>query len=390
MKAKRLTILILISYAVHFCWGQVKSDSKPPKSLVETKVISQYVTFNPSTNFELFEHRKGLPIGEIRNVTQANDGYVWISIWDYGLVRYDGSKFRSLEEFTGGLISMPSKHIMNVAKSYKNGFWLIANDGIIWFDLKTYRSKIINKIPKQVFETTLHWGCLEDKHGRLWVFGKGIFIYDPLTEEVEEISKINAVDGVTGKTIDISKHFFDNNNYQPVLTRNGVFWITGLSATSPLMISVDSENKKITSYSAGSKYFVGGITQLVPDPGGKYIWTVRLEAEPFAYGGSKKYIARYNLTENKWLLLSFNEETQREKAASEFLLSHIVDGKLWATRGNTIRVIDTKTFHTQIHIIESTHGTLQVHNGVNFVRWLWNNHELFRNFSNAIRFTKLT
>ena len=105
---------------VNFCYSQPgnKNSNNLSNEIIH---ISQYDNSLLPINFKLVDHGSGLPEWEIQQVVQTDDGYVWLSIWNYGLVRYDGYHFRSFIPIPGDSTSVPA-HISQISKSSKTKF----------------------------------------------------------------------------------------------------------------------------------------------------------------------------------------------------------------------------------------------------------------------------
>ena len=81
--------LFVFSLVINFGFGQATNEQYYNLQ-VESKHVTEYATLFPMVNLDVFEHTDGLPQGTIKTVFQSADGYLWISVLNYGLLRYDG------------------------------------------------------------------------------------------------------------------------------------------------------------------------------------------------------------------------------------------------------------------------------------------------------------
>jgi hypothetical protein len=143
MLSKVLTILFILlsDNAICFCQGVI-NNKQPYKVIDGTFYISRSDTLYSPDNFKLINYSDELPRGitdpdfvqhNIQHVVQTDDGYLWLSLEDYGLARYDGYHFRSFIPILGDSTSMPAQKIFHIVKSSKKGLWLVTEKGLVWF-----------------------------------------------------------------------------------------------------------------------------------------------------------------------------------------------------------------------------------------------------------------
>ena len=167
-----------------FVTGNHKHYTTPGNTIYITK----YDSNPPPLNFRSFGIKDGLPRGSVTAFVQSDDGFVWFSVQKLGLVRFDGYHFRIFKPIAGDTTSLPDDYIFGIAKSHKNGLWLASAYGIIWFDLATYKAKLI-PLPPAISPNSDGYGLLEDSRQRLWVYkyaGAQFFLYDSLNNKFTE------------------------------------------------------------------------------------------------------------------------------------------------------------------------------------------------------------
>ena len=368
-----LIILSIFCLSTNFGLGQ--NSKQHESSIVKRKYIGEYTTLFPVINLDMFEHTEGLPRtqGKIKTMLQSTDGFLWISVINYGLFRYDGYQFRSFAFDKNDSTGIPAKFIMDIIPSANKGLWLVTDKGLMWFDLKTYRSKIIKKIPQQLFETIHGWSCVEDKTGKLWIFGHGLYLYDPSSYRIEKISDSLALNVANNQRISIANYFFQNNYSRPKLSPDGSLWL----AANAKLVQIDPASKAITCYPIpwGSTYYTA--IGVLPDPDSSHIWI-----------SFSDRIGRFNLKKQSWLFMDF-KKNDLIKYSEAYFMSHIEDDKLWLANGNSITILDTRSFNAQLFKGDQKWaGNIKMSCGLYGVRWIWDEKDrLFCNITESKRFT---
>ena len=128
-----------------------------PKPVDNTIYITKYDSNPPPLNFRSFGYKDGLPRGYVTDFVQTDDGFVWFSIFNLGLVRFDGYHFRIFKHIEGDTTSLPNDFIIESAKSHKKGLWLASAYGIIWFDLATYKKAKSYTLTNKIWEGFLQF-----------------------------------------------------------------------------------------------------------------------------------------------------------------------------------------------------------------------------------------
>ncbi|HXL56343.1 MAG TPA: hypothetical protein VN958_08810, partial [Chitinophagaceae bacterium] len=165
MHLRSLIIFIAGCGITYFCFSQ-SANKQRAKPVEKTIHITKYDSNPPPLNFRGFSFKDGLPRGEVTDFVQTDDGFVWFSVTRLGLVRFDGYRFRIFKTIEEDTTSLPNDHFFWIAKSHKKGLWLASPYGIIWFDLVTYKTRLI-RLP---VEFPIYYHLFEDSHQRLWVY----------------------------------------------------------------------------------------------------------------------------------------------------------------------------------------------------------------------------
>ena len=106
-------------------------------------------------------------VGAVTDIQQAPDGYLWLTT-SKGISRFDGIRFQSLDEITGGAVR--GVDIDSLFLTPSGGVWLSTrNAGLLfWKDgrLTTYTDRRCTPALKM-------GGMAEDRKGSLWIFASG-------------------------------------------------------------------------------------------------------------------------------------------------------------------------------------------------------------------------
>ncbi|WP_250627927.1 sensor histidine kinase [Pinirhizobacter soli] len=144
--------------------------------------------------------KNGAPTG-VSSLAQTLDGYLWIGT-DHGLFRFDGARFKRLEE------QSPSRRsVYGLYASSDGGLWISYESGGVDFlkggHVTQYGSKA--GLP----DNALIEGFTEDNHGAIWLYGAG-YLYTLVAEHWKSIG------GDLGL----------KSGYAPALliARDGAFW----------------------------------------------------------------------------------------------------------------------------------------------------------------------
>jgi signal transduction histidine kinase/ligand-binding sensor domain-containing protein len=110
-------------------------------------------------------------LGAVDDIQQSPDGYLWLTT-SKGVFRFDGVRFQSADEITGG-----------ATKNIEFASAFVSSSGDVWFrtrlpGLMLWRDGTLSKFPiKGCTPGLLTGSTVEDRDGRIWVAGSaGLFI----------------------------------------------------------------------------------------------------------------------------------------------------------------------------------------------------------------------
>lgn len=94
-----------------------------------TPVFSEKsLSANEEYTVQIWNTENGLPQNSINDITQTNDGYIWLATFD-GLVRFDGLKFQIFNTSTTS--ELKSNSIKKLFSDNQNGLWIITTEGAL-------------------------------------------------------------------------------------------------------------------------------------------------------------------------------------------------------------------------------------------------------------------
>jgi signal transduction histidine kinase/ligand-binding sensor domain-containing protein/DNA-binding response OmpR family regulator len=106
-------------------------------------VLLQADQVSDSLYFWNIRMTEGLPGSTISAIEQDSLGFIWIATND-GLCRYDGADFRTYRQEPGDSNSLSGNEINNLFIDRRGNLWVMAANGLNFFDLKQHR---ISRIP---------------------------------------------------------------------------------------------------------------------------------------------------------------------------------------------------------------------------------------------------
>jgi len=247
----RNVILIVLSFQISFCNGQVKE--KPVNDSTENEVNTQPIILNQSTTFPqihtnlngmvrefvrtMYQDKKGnfwfgtngngiirydgktlekisieglRPFNVVREIVEDKAGHLWFGT-DYGLIKYDGEKFTTYSEKDG----LQDDEIWGLKIDKSGLIWVGSIGGVSHFDGEKFipfplpDSMVEN--PNHMLSYKLVFKIIEDKSGTIWLVtdGNGIFKYNK-----GEVTHLTTKNGLT-----------DNNTADILEDKEGNIWI---------------------------------------------------------------------------------------------------------------------------------------------------------------------
>ncbi len=137
------------------------------------KQLTQYI-------LEHWTSEKGLPSNNIRRLANTPDGSLWLSGFD-GLTHFEGMRFTNLNKRNVSTFENNSTYSLSASP---NGTLWVATDGSGLFAYQ--KGKLVLKAWKK----ELLGGVFAEKEDKIWVSvrNKGLFLYNPLTNEQQKVS----------------------------------------------------------------------------------------------------------------------------------------------------------------------------------------------------------
>ena len=349
MQLRSLILVIACCGITYSCFSQSLSAAKtaPPE---KTIYITKYDSNPPPLNFRSFDLKDGLPRGEVNEFIQTDDGFVWFSLSELGLVRFDGYHFRVFNSFSEDTTSLPNEHITSMAKSHKNGLWLASTRGIIWFDLTTYKSKLI---PLPAGMSSLYYRLFEDSHQRLWLYySENLFLYESLHNKFTELKSHGATDAFNGEKVNIDKTtIFDINE-----SENGDLFLLG-----NCLLKLNPETFAFIYYkitNTHSPFFTFAI-----DQDKKNIWLSGWDG-----------LLKLNYKSDSLTHYTFEKINTQPGIENHSFVSQKNDSQLWLSNEQEIRIFNKNTNKVSAYK-KANNENISVTEfnakGINGIEWFW-------------------
>jgi ligand-binding sensor domain-containing protein len=156
----RNLILIVLTFQISFCTGQVKEKSGNDK--IENEESNQQLTFNRSTTFpQIHTNLNGMVREFVRTMYQDKKGNYWFGTNENGIIRFDG---QTLEK-----ISIEQKQkwvaIREIVEDKVGNVWFGTSSGLVKYDGEKFTT-FSTEVGLQNEEI---WGLTVDKSGLIWV-----------------------------------------------------------------------------------------------------------------------------------------------------------------------------------------------------------------------------
>ncbi len=137
------------------------------------KQLTQYI-------LEHWTSEKGLPSNNIRRLTTTQDGFLWLSGFD-GLTNFEGVRFTNFNK--KNTKSLQNNATYSISEAPNGTLW-VATDGS---GLYAYQK---GKLEYKLYEKEFVGGVFAEENNKIWVSvrNKGLFIYNPETQEQQKIN----------------------------------------------------------------------------------------------------------------------------------------------------------------------------------------------------------
>ncbi len=235
--------------------------------------------------------------------------------------------------------------------------WLASPYGIIWFDLKTYKAKLI-PLPS-AFIHAENYQLFEDTKQRLWIYklliyGRSLFLYEPVNNKFNEIKTRIATDAVAGKKRNIDPAWFCNINE----SENGDLFILG-----NYLLKFKPESFQFTIYPK-IENTPQGYLSLEVDNDNQHLWLSKWMG-----------LIKYNFHKDSMIHYNFERIGNKGDIENYFLASSKNKNELWLSNTNELRVFDkstNKVFLYKKFNTDDLSATDYHAKGINGMEWFWN------------------
>lgn len=142
-------------------------------------------------HFKIYSVNHGLPHGQVSDIIQASDGYIWLGTSGGGLVKFNGKHFQPYTIQDG----LKDDLVNFVFEDSKNQLWSATyNGGVALLD----KNRFIYPFEGEEIEDVYVISMKEDLDGNYWflTYQNGIFIHDG-----ESFTRITVDDGLPDNTV---------------------------------------------------------------------------------------------------------------------------------------------------------------------------------------------
>ena len=164
-------------------------DSKP-FIIFFLLLLSNCPVFAQQYNFKVYSVSDGLPQAMVHDLTQTDDGYIWMATYGGGLVRFDGKHYKSYTMEDG----LRDNSVEQILKDSNDNIWVATSKG----GVATFRGdSLVYPIKSDSLD---HYGVtgMDEINGKLWLgtYQGGVFIYDG-----QHLSRLTKADGLPSNTV---------------------------------------------------------------------------------------------------------------------------------------------------------------------------------------------
>ncbi|MEX2605213.1 MAG: two-component regulator propeller domain-containing protein [Gracilimonas sp.] len=177
--------------------------------LVLFLILSTVNSYGQKFDIKKISTNEGLPSGQIGDVVQDEEGYIWLSTYD-GLVRYDGIESKVYTTKNG----FRNNLIYDIFIDSSERLWISTQEtGVAYL----HKDSVIYPEYFSVFDTLTVTYITESEDGRLWfsTYGNGLYIWDG-----KEMEHLGLEEGLPSDII-WYLHFRDNGDTW-IATMNGI------------------------------------------------------------------------------------------------------------------------------------------------------------------------
>jgi len=193
MKNSWLSLLFHVCWCI-FLWGGnsargLAQDAELPRYFAPDKKLSQYVLTHWST--------EEIGANYLSNIHPTSDGFLWMTSFS-GLIRFDGHEFEVFDPLNTPAI--PSLNVYALTESPDSTLWIATQKGF-----SRYKNGCFENMGESLDFTHPIEMIHCDSRGKIWLatLAFGLFIYDPSSEELHQVSVLSSNDYINSiKEID--------------------------------------------------------------------------------------------------------------------------------------------------------------------------------------------
>jgi len=136
---------------------------------------------------------EGLPIGEITDIMQDSDGYIWIGSYE-GFFKHDGEKLIPSDQGTLRT-TLTTPRTYDIEEDADHNIWIGTYTGLCKLDKKTGEiTQYVNVGDKKVIPGNKVYHVFSDKENNIWInTDKGIALYNRKLDHFHSIPKLSGV-----------------------------------------------------------------------------------------------------------------------------------------------------------------------------------------------------
>ncbi len=222
--------------------------------------------------------------------------------------------------------------------------------GIVWFDLTTYKSKLI---PLPAGMSSLYYKLFEDSHQRLWIYySENIFLYESAHNEFIELKSRGATDAFTGEKVNIDRAtIFDMSE-----SENGDLFLLG-----NCLLRLNPKTLAFIYYkipNTHSPFFT-----FIIDQDKKNIWLSGWDG-----------LLKFNYKSDNLTHYTFEKIKTQASIENHSFVSQKNDSQLWLSNEQEIRIFNKNTNKVSVYK-KANNENISVTEfnakGINGIDWFW-------------------
>ncbi|MGM0641121.1 MAG: ligand-binding sensor domain-containing protein [Thermotogota bacterium] len=286
-----------------------------------------------------FKEEKKLPAGKVNSILKDNRGYLWISIYNSGINRYDIAN-KEMIRYTTDKDSenyIQNDSVVKIFETSEEEVLLASGDGVLRYDYDNNKFIRMNIFS----EGTIVYAIEETENGDYWIgtYSKGAFKYTP---ESNDLIQYNHIEQGKSKLTDnlVYDILYDSKNRVWIGTNNGLNLLNPGQDDFIFFKEVEGARDQLG---------VDTVQTLFEDSNGK-IWV----------GTNGGGISIYN--EDK----TFTNITEEEGLSSNFINGFLEgeEGDIWVSTNNGISIINPDSHEITILTPDDGIGAWEFNSGM--------------------------